>query len=122
MDRNVKSRTRLLPLVLAGGLLAALAVPASAGGPDLVYADSFGNLIVESGAGYKRIIVGQGHRVRQLAQFTRSNERPTIYPDDNGYVSAAAGDCWRPPVLVKGRSYMYGFDQGVIPLQGGPCR
>jgi hypothetical protein len=31
-------------------------------------------------------------------------------------------DCYRPPVLVKGRSYMYGFDQGEIPLQGGPCR
>jgi len=119
MSRN-GSKLRLLPLLLAGGLLAGFIAPAGAGSsPDLIYADSFGNLIVESAAGYKRIIVGQGHRVRQLAQYMRSNERRhTIYPDD----TVAQDDCWRPPVLVKGRSYMYGFDQGVIPMQGGPCR
>jgi hypothetical protein len=30
--------------------------------------------------------------------------------------------CYRPPWLLKGRSYMYGFDEGEIPFQGGPCR
>jgi len=119
MDRNKGWKIRLLPLALAGGLLAGPAMPASAGSPDLVYADSFGNLVVESSAGYKRIIVGQGHRARQLSKFMHSGDRRTIYPDDGD--SVARGDCWRPPVLVKGRSYMYGFDQGVIPLQGGPC-
>jgi hypothetical protein len=39
-------------------LAAGFAAPALAGTRDRVYADSFGNLVIESAAGYKRILVG----------------------------------------------------------------
>ncbi|MFU0506194.1 hypothetical protein [Pseudaminobacter sp. NGMCC 1.201702] len=107
--------------ILAAMLLAfGAGTPALAGGDhDRVYADSFGNLIVDSAAGYKRIVVGQGHLARNLRQYTRSGAPKVAYFDEHAHIY---GDCYRPPVLVKGRSYMYGFDQGEIPLQGGPCR
>jgi hypothetical protein len=105
----------LAPVALTG--LVAFAAPAAAG--DHIYADSFGNLIVDSAAGYKRIVVGQGHLARKAAQFSRSHEPGMIYP--NAEPSLAMQDCFQGPVLIKGRSYMYGFDQGEIPFQGGPC-
>ena len=40
---------------------------------DAVYADSFGNLVVQSPYGYKRIIVGEGYRARQLMGYTQSS-------------------------------------------------
>lgn len=50
------------------GIIAVLA-----GGPavaeDFSYADEHGNLIVESDAGYKRILVGQGHNAERLAAY-----------------------------------------------------
>jgi len=115
-----KLETRLLP-VLAAGLAIGLAAPAMAGGGhDRVHADSFGNLVVYSSAGYKRIIVGQGHRARELANYMQADAPRVVYLDEEP--AAAEVRCFRPPVLVKGRSYMYGFDQGEIPLRGGPCR
>ncbi|RUM98429.1 hypothetical protein EET67_07280 [Pseudaminobacter arsenicus] len=111
-----KLETWLLP-ALAAGFAIGLAAPATAGG-DRVYADSFGNLVINSGAGYKRIIVGQGQQARELSRYMRDHDPRVVYLDE---AEKTAG-CFRPPVLVKGRSYMYGFDQGVIPLRGGPCR
>lgn len=110
-------------LALAGAALAAGAsLPASAGGSrDRVYADSFGNLIIHSPAGYKRIIVGEGHMAKELSDFTSAGEPDVVYLDEDDRVAATRG-CYRPPYLLKGRSYMYGFDQGEIPFQGGPCR
>lgn len=113
--RRSKIKTSLMPAVLAG--LVAFAAPAAAG--DHIYADSFGNLIVDSAAGYKRIVVGQGHLARKAAQFSRSHEPRMIYPDSDP--ALAMQECFQAPVLIKGRSYMYGFDQGAIPFQGGPC-
>jgi hypothetical protein len=49
-------------------------------------------------------------------------EGPRVVYLDEAETHAGKHHCFRPPVLVKGRSYMYGFDQGVIPLRGGPCR
>ena len=109
---------------LAGSAMLAvsLGVGAAAAGSfehDHVYADSFGNLVIDSAAGYKRIIVGQGHRAKEVASYTDTNVK-IVYADRTE--SASAGeDCYRAPALIKGRSYMYGFDQGVIPFQGGPC-
>jgi len=103
-------------LVLA---FAAFALPAAAQNfaEDRVHADSFGNLVVYSSAGYKRIIVGQGHLARELSNYTRGDSEIAY----SGYDGVRQADCYRPPVLVKGRSYMYGLDQGEIPVLS-PCR
>lgn len=116
--RFAKVEIRFLP-ALAVGFAFGLAAPAIAGGNhDRVHADSFGNLVVDSAAGYKRIIVGQGHHARELSQYMQADGAQVVYLGE----AERPADCFRPPVLVKGRSYMYGFDQGVIPLRGGPCR
>jgi hypothetical protein len=89
---------------------------------DHVYADSFGNLVIQSPSGYKRIVVGQGHLARQLSKYEHASNPEVVYLDeggdgyDGGYVYR---DCFRPPYLFKGRSYMYGLPDGVIPQ--APC-
>jgi hypothetical protein len=114
---------RLASGILAGFAIAAAlaaASPAAAWDRDIVYADSFGNLVIESAAGYKRIVVGRGEDAARLQQFSQADAPETFYEESESVV--VVGECYRPPVLVKGRSYMYGFDQGEIPLQGGRCR
>ena len=111
--------------VLAGSAMLAvtLGLGAAVAGSfehDHVYADSFGNLVIDSAPGYKRIIVGQGHRVKEAASFTDTDVK-IVYADRTETASSGE-DCYRAPALIKGRSYMYGFDQGVIPFQGGPCQ
>ena len=51
--------------------------------------------------------------------LTRS-DADVVYLDDdeNGYRTYR--DCYRPPYLFKGRSYMYGLPDGVIPQ--APCQ
>lgn len=102
-------------------LLAACAAvqTASARERDRVYADSFGNLVVESAAGYKRIIVGEGRLAKELSRYTGSDQPDVVYSSKPAPVSER--DCYRPPVLVKGRSYMYGLSDGEMP-QISPCR
>jgi hypothetical protein len=109
-----------LAALVATGLAISIAGPASAGSRyhDHVYADSFGNLVVESNAGYKRIIVGEGELAKKLSDYTGAGQ-PEASLDDTGYV--AERDCYRPPVLVKGRSYMYGLSDGEMP-ELSPCR
>ena len=108
-------------LFLALAAMALASTPVMAGGlHDRVYADSFGNLVIHSPAGYKRIIVGEGHQAQALSEFTSAGEPDVVYLDEADRV-VAARECYRPPWLLKGRSYMYGFDQGEIPFQGGPC-
>lgn len=114
--RSSFCRGFLAAILLAFGV----GTPALAGGDhDRVYADSFGNLVIDSAAGYKRIVVGQGHLAREAAQYMRAGAPRVAYADEQ---ARGQRHCYRPPVLIKGRSYMYGFDQGEIPLQGGPCR
>ena len=110
-----------LPLALAlvaGGL----AAPAYAGGPyhDRIYADSFGNLVIHSRNGYKRIVVGAGHLAGELASYEQTKGGDdVVYLDDNDdYVTSG---CWKPPVLLKGRSYMYGLEDGELPDLPGGC-
>lgn len=122
------SELSFLPLA-AGLLLAGLAsvVPAHAGGQysDRIYADSFGNLVVHSRSGYKRIVVGQGHLARELAEYERPHDRDVVYLDDDD--ESVPYECWKPAVLLKGRSYMYGLEDGELPdlpgkWCGGPSR
>jgi hypothetical protein len=91
---------------------------------DHVYADSFGNLVIQSPNGFKRIIVGQGHLANKLKKYEGVSDS-TAYVDENrdgGYDSYGYpqyGDCYRPPHFWKGRSYMYGLPDGEIPQ--APC-
>ena len=87
---------------------------------DRVYADSFGNLVIESAAGYKRILVGEGKLAKELSDYTGAGQpEASIYENESDDVSGR--DCYRPPVFVKGRSYMYGLSDGEMP-ELSPCR
>ena len=77
--------------------------------------------MVYSRAGYKRIVVGQGHMAEQLSRSGQAGDEDVVFLDD------AEGDrivtlCYRPPVFVKGRSYMYGLADGEMPDLWGGCR
>ena len=113
--------SRLGALVLSASAIA-VAVPAVAGNrhQDRVYADSFGNLVIDSAAGYKRILVGEGRLAKQLSDYTGAGQPKVIYENESDEISGS-GDCYRPPVFVKGRSYMYGLSDGEMP-ELSPCR
>ena len=88
------------------------AAPAGAGdGRDRVHADSFGNLVIHSSAGYKRIIVGMGE-VAESYRLTGSYYEPETM-ETTTY--RAPRRCWRPPHVWHGRSYMYGLRDGEMP-------
>jgi hypothetical protein len=107
-------------------LFAGAASPVLAGdGYDRVHADTFGNLVIVDASGYKRIIVGQGHLAAELRDYTASGSDDSDTTEEGAGPEQVYGDgrygrpC--PAILVKGRSYMYGFDEGVIPLFGDRC-
>jgi hypothetical protein len=112
-------------LLIAGLMAAGLAVPAHAGGGpyhDRIYADSFGNLVIHSRSGYKRIVVGQGHLARELADYEQAGSRDdVVYLDEDDDGEVVVRDCWKPAVLLKGRSYMYGLEDGELPDLPGGC-
>ncbi|WFP63911.1 MULTISPECIES: hypothetical protein [unclassified Mesorhizobium] len=116
--RSKSARASFAAVTLAA-LAIAIATPAEAGlrHHDRVYADSFGNLVIDSAAGYKRIIVGQGRLAKQLSDYTGAGQPDVIYDSDD----AGAPGCYQPPVFVKGRSYMYGLSDGEMPNLS-PCR
>ncbi|BCG92124.1 hypothetical protein [Mesorhizobium sp. 131-2-1] len=111
-------RLRLAALALAV-LSAGFTAPAFAGlrHHDRVYADSFGNLVIDSAAGYKRIIVGEGRHAKELSNFTGAGQPDVIYENE----SDVGRGCYQPPVFIKGRSYMYGLSDGEMPNLS-PCR
>jgi hypothetical protein len=108
------------PLVAAAMLVA----PAAAGGfytgKERVHADSFGNLVIHSPAGYKRIVVGKGHLAPHHAAADAGPK--VVYLDDEPYRVRHIHRCVRQPAIVHGRSYMYGLPDGVVPVIAGPCR
>lgn len=117
---------RMKFLLLASIAVTAVAVfavrPTNAGsyyGGDHVYADSFGNLVIESAAGYKRIIVGQGHRAKELREFTAAEEPTVVYSTED--TARSDNDCYRPGLWLKGRGHMYGLSHGEMPLMAA-CR
>ncbi|MET3522675.1 hypothetical protein [Mesorhizobium abyssinicae] len=118
--RSNASRLRLAALALAA-LAVGSTAPAEAGlrHHDRVYADSFGNLVIDSAAGYKRIIVGEGRHAKELSNFTSAGEPDVIYENESD--ETVGRGCYQPPVFIKGRSYMYGLSDGEMPNLS-PCR
>jgi hypothetical protein len=113
------ARGTIAAAALAGGL----AGPAVAGGyGDRISADSFGNLIIYSAAGYKRIVVGQGHLAQELAAYSHAGSADVVYMDDAEAGYAEPVRCRPQGVLLHGRSYMYGLPDGVVPVLEHPCR
>lgn len=113
-------------IAVAAVLAAMAAMPALAGGAkDRVHADSFGNLVIHSPAGYKRIIVGQGHAA-DAYNITGSYYEPEKLPEvvylDEGVRDRHVRRCSRPPHVWHGRSYMYGLPEGVVPQAPLVCR
>jgi hypothetical protein len=100
----------------AAALICAGPAIASEWAGDRVHADSFGNLVIHSPAGYKRIIVGMGHAARGY-QLTGS-----YYEPESAAFERAPRRCWRPPHRWQGRSHMYGLEQGVVPQAPLVCR
>jgi hypothetical protein len=104
--------------------LVVLAAPALAGSfyfpGDRVHADSYGNLVIHSPAGYKRILVGQGHLLKKHAAL-RDGPR-VVYLEDEPYRVRNVYRCIRQPAIVHGRSYMYGLPENVVPVVVGPCK
>ena len=115
-SNHALSRILALTAMLA---VAGMTLPAEAGSGfhDRVYADSFGNLIIYSRAGYKRIIVGAGHLATQLSRYENGKDADVVYLDD----ADKHVHCYRPPVFLKGRGYMYGLAEGEMPDLWGGC-
>lgn len=116
---------RWICMTIAAGLAAAVAGPASAESlRDQVYADSFGNLVIHSPAGYKRIIVGQGE-VADSYNLTGSYyepEEPQVVYLDRAPVERRTLRCSRGPHIWVGRSHMYGLSQGEVPTAPLVCK
>src|SRR5688500_4067849 len=100
--RSKLSELSFLPLA-AALLVTGLVAPADAGGGshDRIYADSFGNLVVHSRSGYKRIVVGQGHLAKELADYEQAGSRADVVYLDNDDDEAVPYECWKPAVLLK---------------------
>ncbi|MBX3598699.1 MAG: hypothetical protein KF874_14110 [Rhizobiaceae bacterium] len=87
---------------------------------DYAYPDSYGNLVIESSAGYKRILVGRGHDADKVNRFLDRRKTETEYTVPRK-LELGYRDCYQPGVFVKGRSYMYGLSDGEMPVLAA-CR
>jgi hypothetical protein len=116
------SSGRGLKAPLLGCLITvALAAPAAAGGlyHEHAYADSFGNLVVYSPAGYKRIVVGKGYMAEELASAEDAGAHVVrLHRAPGHYAYIRHGEC---AVLLHGRSYMYGLPDNVVPVPAKDC-
>jgi hypothetical protein len=112
------SRRQSLAMVVVLGFLAA-ATPAFAGGPvgEKTYADSFGNLVIHSPSGFKRILVGKGY----LAD-AHAGPKVVHLEEDRGRLYLRERRPCRYGALLHGRSYMYGLPDNVVPVPTVSCR
>lgn len=99
-------------LIVCGGLaasaaLAAVSAEAGSRHRDRVYADSFGNLIVDSAAGYKRIIVGQGSQAEELAKYLDAGQPPVVEYEYDG-----------PGAVIYNEDYRVYNNRGVYDNSG----
>jgi hypothetical protein len=92
--------------------------PATAGSfyHDHAYADSYGNLVIYSPAGYKAIVVGKGYLAPKLAAASEKTAQVARGQAVPGTVYYLADRCARSAVLLHGRSYMYGLPENVVPV------
>jgi hypothetical protein len=114
--------SRLCSVAVATSLALALPVVSATAQAlgDRVHADSFGNLVIHSRSGYKRIVVGKGHLAIDAAGVQEPGGRGEFYRRYG--LNEASYWCWRPAVLLKGRDYMYGLADGELPdLPGNRC-
>ena len=94
---------------------------------DQVSADSFGNLVIYSQAGYKRIVVGAGELAGKLQDYGAGQPGDGLERDEGrgygptDYDYGSYRGCHRGSVLLHGRSYMYGVPTNVTPVVAGPC-
>ena len=57
---------------------------------------------------------------QELADYERPHAPDVAYVDSDD--AAIPYECWKPAVLLKGRSYMYGLEDGELPdLPGKWC-
>lgn len=106
----------MLTVATAGAALALCLTAAQAGWvKERVYDDSFGNLIIMSPSGYKRIVVGMGHVAAEMEAEERAR-----------YADRGDGDwhrhCEYRPVLWKGREQMWGLADGEVPTPPLVCK
>lgn len=106
-------------IAAAAFVVLASAAPSAAQG-EAVHADSFGNLVIYSPSGYKRIVVGAGHlapRFEDQGSYYDTDE-PEVLTRDGRY-RRYGSTCSRAPVVLQGRSYMYGLprDAVVVPVR-----
>lgn len=124
MNIRFPSSPRLAARAVLASALIALAAPALAGSfhypGDRVHADKYGNLVIHSTAGYKRILIGQGHLLNEQAAVR--DEPRIVYLEDEPYRVRNVYRCIRQPAIVHGRSYMYGLPDNVVPVIVGPCK
>lgn len=78
------------------------------------YQDSYGNLVIISPGGSKRILVGRGYLLANVGPISSEPPADRVEPLHSG--------CSREPVLLHGRSYMYGLPDNVVPVPAGICR
>lgn len=80
-----------------------------------IYDDSFGNLIILSPSGYKRIVVGMGHIAVEMEAEERARHT-------GGHGEAYHRHCEYRPVLWKGREQMWGLADGEVPTPPLVCK
>jgi len=110
----------------AGALALAAFFTASASGvagdraDALVYADRYGNLVIHAASGFKRIIVGEGHRLDAVAPVDIGEPEVIVFDETTATDHAPVQRCPHG-VLVKGRSYMYGLPDNALPVLRATC-
>lgn len=109
-------RTGIITAAAAAAALALSIAAAEAGRvKERVYDDSFGNLIIISPSGYKRIVVGMGH----IAVEMEAEERARYA---SGHGEGYRQHCEYRPVLWKGREQMWGLADGEVPTPPLVCK
>lgn len=85
-----------------------------------VYADRYGNLVIHAASGFKRIIVGEGHRLDAVAPVDTGEPEVIVFDESAATDSVRSRRCPHG-VLVKGRSYMYGLPDNALPVLRATC-
>lgn len=110
-------------VVLSGLLLVTSGAQAGRTG-EVFYSDSFGNLVIISPSGYKRIVVGQG----DLADAGGPAGPDVVYFDEPVHATGqhrfpeAAYRCSGGAAVYRGRSFMYGLSRDEVAVLRNDCR